>query len=50
MNRPSFYWYDDAIAVAIRIGEQSGVKQRVRKTENASNPWRVEPAFIRSVA
>ncbi len=49
MNRPSFFWFDDAVDVAIMIGRQSGVKQRVSKTANASNPWRVTPAFVRPV-
>lgn len=49
MNRPSFYWWDDAVDVAIQIGETSGVKQRVTKTDNAAQPWRVVPALLRSV-
>lgn len=50
MTRPSFYWWDDAVAVAVKLGQQSGVKQRVTKTTNASNPWRVTPAILRPVS
>ncbi|WP_408898655.1 hypothetical protein ACJ5H2_05980 [Nocardioides sp. R1-1] len=50
MNRPSFYWWDDAVLVAQQIAAQSGVRQRVSKTANASNPWRVTPAILRAVS
>lgn len=50
MNRPSFYWWDDAVLVAQRIAAQTGVRQRVSKTSNASNPWRVTPAILRAVS
>lgn len=50
MNRPSFWWFDDAVEAAVLIGQQTGQKQRVYKVSSASNCWHIAPAFLRSVA
>lgn len=49
MNRPSFYWWDDAVLVAQQLAAQTGVRQRVHKI-TASSPWRVSPASVRLVS
>lgn len=48
MNRPSFYWWDDAVDVARTIAAQTGIRQRVYRTAGL-NPWRVRPAALRCV-
>lgn len=50
MNRPSFYWWDDAVQVAREIAAQTGIRQRVYRVPSASNSWRVAPALLRAVS
>ena len=49
MNRPSFYWWDDAVLVAQQIAQQTGIRQRVHRVPGLSNSWRVSPAILRLV-
>lgn len=49
MNRPSFYWFEDAVEAAVLIGQQTGRKQRVFRVPGASNSWQIAPAFLRAV-
>lgn len=50
MNRPSFYWFEDAVEAAILMGQYSGRKHRVFRVPSASNSWQVAPAFLRAVS
>lgn len=50
MNRPAFYWWDDAVLAAQQIAAQTGRRQRVYRVPSASNSWRVAPAMLRAVS